>query len=117
METSRPPRAPARRAAQGARPLDKASLRGRPFEGSSREERAARRAAASGAFHRTTEGKQSFLEANAVAPATQDVYADCVLELKRFVVAHGFSLGTPAEADLALTNFANYACAEGLDRG
>ncbi|CAK0853015.1 unnamed protein product, partial [Prorocentrum cordatum] len=90
---------------------------GRSFEGSSREERATRRVTASGEFHRAQEGAQSFLEVNAVVPATQDIYLDCMLELKRFVVAHGLSLGTPAEADLALTSFANYAWTEGLDRG
>ncbi|CAK0794975.1 unnamed protein product, partial [Prorocentrum cordatum] len=87
-----------------ARPLDKASQRGRPFEGSSREERAARRAVASCEFHGTQEGTHPFLEVNATAPATQDVYLDCKLELECFVVARALSLATPAEDDRAPTN-------------
>ena len=56
MELAHLRKAPSRRAAPKARPLDKASLRGRPFEGNSREERAARRSAASGGFQKAVVG-------------------------------------------------------------
>ena len=73
MEASRLRRAPARRAAQGARPLDKASLRGRPSEGTSREEWAPKRVAASGAFQKTVEDVQSFTETLSELYETSDL--------------------------------------------
>ncbi|CAK0835229.1 unnamed protein product [Prorocentrum cordatum] len=97
--------------------LRKGQLRGRPFAGTSREERSARRTAATGSFQLVPAGSQSFLETNAVAPDTQKTYAECMVELRQFVAVNGLSLDTPAAADLALTNYANFARAEGLDKG
>ncbi|CAK0894772.1 unnamed protein product [Prorocentrum cordatum] len=76
-----------------------------------------RRAAATGTFQLVPAGSQSFLETNAVAPDTQKTYAECMVELRQFVAVNGLSLDTPAAADLALTNYANFAWAEGLDKG
>ena len=117
METSRLRRAPARQVGQARAALRKEQLRGRPFSGSSREERSARRTAGTGSFQLASSGTQSFLETNAVAPETQKTYAECMVELRQFVAANGLSLRTPAAADLALTNYANFAWAEGLDKG
>ncbi|CAK0819030.1 unnamed protein product [Prorocentrum cordatum] len=113
--------APAPRGGQapGGQPQDspeESFLKGRPFVGARKEERAAHRLLASGPFAIVREDERSLLECNAMTPETQACYRKVVDELHVFVDPHALPLQTAAQVDQALTSYADYAWSTGLER-
>ncbi|CAK0796239.1 unnamed protein product, partial [Prorocentrum cordatum] len=88
----------------------------RPFIGASRAERSARRQETSGPCHLLGPDERGFLEWNAVAPQTQRNYQEALAEFQSSAAARSLPLATAADADLALTNCADFAWGTGLER-
>ncbi|CAK0843705.1 unnamed protein product [Prorocentrum cordatum] len=88
----------------------------RPFIGASRAERSARRQETSGPCHLLGPDERGFLEWNAVAPQTQRNYQEALAEFQSSAGARSLPLATAADADLALTNCADFAWGTGLER-
>ncbi|CAK0841695.1 unnamed protein product, partial [Prorocentrum cordatum] len=104
------------RPAASSRLARKDFLKGRPLVGATRAERSAKRQGSSGPFRILDESDRGFLEWNAVAPQTQAYYEEALTEFRRFASSRGLALATAADADLALTNYADYAWSIGLER-